>query len=62
LGEVNENVSQSSTVAGTITQDIAGVNDASAEISNRSQQIKASADQLNGLVSELQSIVGIFKI
>ena len=62
LSEVNENVNQSSAVAGTITQDIAGVNVASNEISNSSRQIKASADQLDGLASELRTIVGTFKI
>ncbi len=62
LEEVNENVNQSSSVAGTITKDIVGVNEASGEISARSNQVKASADKLQSLANELQGIVNTFKI
>jgi methyl-accepting chemotaxis protein len=62
LGEVNENVSQSSAVAGTITQDIAGVNTASTEISKSSHQVTSSAGRLQDLANELQGIVNTFKI
>jgi methyl-accepting chemotaxis protein len=62
LGEVNENVNQSSAVAATITQDIAGVNVASNEISTSSHQVNASAEQLKQLADELQGIVNTFKI
>ncbi len=62
LGEVNENVSQSSIVAGSITHDIAGVNQASNEISNSSHQVKGSADKLHDLANELREIVNTFKI
>ncbi len=62
LGEVNENVNQSSAVAGSITQDIAGVNQASNEISTSSRQVKLSAETLKALADELQGIVNTFKI
>jgi len=62
LGEVNENVNQSSAVAGSITQDIAGVNMASNEISASSNQVKSSAENLKSLADELQGIVNTFKI
>jgi methyl-accepting chemotaxis protein len=62
LGEVNENVNQSSAVAGSITQDIAGVNMASNEISSSSRQVKSSAEKLKTLANELQGIVNTFKI
>jgi methyl-accepting chemotaxis protein len=62
LGEVNENVNQSSAVASTITQDIAGVNMASNEISTSSRQVNSSAEQLKGLADELQGIVNTFKV
>ena len=44
------------------TQDIAGVNIASTEISRSSQQVTTSAGRLQDLANELQGIVNTFKI
>ena len=60
--KINENVSQSTMVAETITRDIAGVNGASNEIAGRSDQVKGSAERLQGLANELNAIVNTFKI
>jgi len=62
IQEVNENVNQSSTVAAEITQDIAAVNQSSAEIANSSDQVKVSAEDLKRMATELNTIVGSFKI
>jgi methyl-accepting chemotaxis protein len=62
MTEVNENVSQSSVVAASITQDIATVNTASSEISVNSRQVKSSAEGLQELAARLKSIVESFKI
>ena len=61
IGEVNENVNQSSSVSGTITKDITGVNMASSEISQGSNNVQASAGLLQGLANELLAIVNTFK-
>ena len=62
MGEVNENVSQSSVVATSITKDITTVNTASNEISDGSNDVKASAEDLQKLASVLKLIVDNFKI
>lgn len=41
-----ENVSQNSSVAQAITEDIAGVNDSSSRMSNRSSSLKQTSEQL----------------
>jgi methyl-accepting chemotaxis protein len=61
ISEVNENVNQSSSVSGSITQDIAGVNMASSEISHSSGSVQSSAGQLQALANELLAIVNTFK-
>jgi methyl-accepting chemotaxis protein len=62
LQEVNENVSQSSAVALSITQEIIGVNTASGEIANNSEEVKENADELQMLAVELKRIVNQFKV
>jgi methyl-accepting chemotaxis protein len=62
IQEVNENVSQSSTVAGDITEDICKVNLAATGISNSSNQVQASSEGLQRMASELNTIVGSFKV
>jgi len=62
IQEVNENVNQSSTVAAEITQDIAVVNQSSGEIASSSEQVKLSADDLKRMATELNGIVGSFRI
>jgi methyl-accepting chemotaxis protein len=62
IQEVNENVSQSSAVAGDITQDIAKVNQAATGISGSSKQVKTSSEDLQRTATELNTIVGSFKV
>ncbi len=62
IQEVNENVSQSSIVAGTITQDIAKVNLAATGISESSKEVQSSSEDLQRMASELNTIVGSFKV
>jgi methyl-accepting chemotaxis protein len=62
IQDVNENVSQSSTVAGTISGDIADVNRSVMEISNSSGQVNLNAENLSKLAGRLQVLVGRFKI
>ncbi len=62
IQEVNENVSQSSTVAADITHDITEVSTAAERISQCSNEIRNSADDLQTRSTELNAIVGTFKI
>ncbi len=62
IQEVNENVSQSSNVAGMITADIARVNLAATAITESSNQVRSSSEGLQQMASELNSIVGSFKV
>ena len=62
IQEVNENVSQSSTVAGDITQDISQVNLAATGISESSRQVQGSSEGLQRMATELNAIVGSFKV
>ena len=62
IQEVNENVSQSSAVAGEITRDIAKVNQAADGISQGSRQVQSSSEDLQRMASELNTIVGSFKV
>ena len=62
IQEVNENVSQSSTVSVDITRDITQVNLAVTGISQSSKEVKASSDDLQQMATELNAIVGSFKV
>lgn len=62
MQEVNENVSQSSTVAVEISRNIAEVSAASSQISGSSNEVKTSAQDLLARATELNQIVGSFKI
>lgn len=62
IQEVNENVSQSSTVAADISRDIAEVSNAATSISNGSNDVQESAQELLERSSELNQIVGRFKV
>lgn len=62
IQEVNENVSQSSAVAGDITEDISKVNLAATGISESSKQVKDSSEDLQRMATELNAIVGSFKV
>jgi methyl-accepting chemotaxis protein len=48
--------------ASQITEDIAVVNHSAGDIANSSDQVKVSADDLKGMATELNVIVGSFKI
>ncbi len=62
IEEVNQNVSESSIVADEIAKDITGVNEASTEMADRSGQVQLSAEGLSKLASQLDQMVGRFKI
>ncbi len=62
LGEVNENINQSSMVAKTISGDIAEVNVASSKIADGSNSIMRSAEKLESLSAELITLMGSFKV
>jgi methyl-accepting chemotaxis protein len=62
IQEVNENVSQSSTVPAGITADIAAVNQSSGEIAGSSNRVRGSAEDLKRMAAELNGIVGSFKV
>lgn len=62
IQEVNENVSQSSIVAADITRDIAEVNTAAEAISESSRLVQSSSESLQKMATELNSIVGSFKV
>jgi len=60
--EVNENVSQISVVASTITAEIAHINGVSGEVSASSTQVDTSSGDLQALAGELGRTVAIFKV
>jgi methyl-accepting chemotaxis protein len=62
IQEVNQNVNQSSSVAGTISGDIAGINQAVSEISTAGGQVNVNAEDLARLSQTLQNLVGRFKV
>ena len=62
IQEVNENVSQSSAVAGEISQNIARVSSASANISTSSGEVRSTASALHEQATDLNRIVGGFKV
>ncbi len=62
LQEINENVNQSSNVATKISRDIAVVNQGSEEVASSSEQLEINAKDLNRMATELEAIVGSFKI
>ena len=61
IGEVNENVNQSSVVATSIAEDIAGVNSASKDIAKSSNDVKESAEELQRYASLLKKLLSNFK-
>jgi len=62
IEEVNQNVAQGSHVSGEIAQNIADVNQSANEISTSSGQVKLSAEELANLATELNGLVGRFKV
>nr|WP_320013784.1 methyl-accepting chemotaxis protein [uncultured Desulfobacter sp.] len=62
IQQSNENVHQSSQMAGNITVDIEGVNSATLQMKERSELVKQSADKMNGMAEELKKIVQIFTV
>jgi methyl-accepting chemotaxis protein len=62
IQEVNENVTQCSSVATEISRDIAEASSAAQGISNNSNEVRQSAQDLLDRSSDLNEIVGSFKI
>jgi len=62
IDQVNENVNQSSAVSSTISSDIANVNQGVQDISLNSTQVDTNAKELSHLASQLQELVGRFKV
>jgi len=62
MAEVNENVSQSSVVAGETARDIAEVSRISEEISANGSRVNSSAEDLSNLAVTLKELVGRYKI
>ena len=62
IGQVNENVAQSTKVAGEIAGDIAEVNQTAGETSNRSVNVHRSAGELGNLAGELKATIGKFRV
>jgi methyl-accepting chemotaxis protein len=62
IQEVNENVNQSSRAAADITQDIAVVNESAGNIASGSDLVTLSVESLKRMATELNTIVGSFKI
>ncbi|MCP4021528.1 MAG: methyl-accepting chemotaxis protein [Desulfobacteraceae bacterium] len=62
IEDVNENVSRSSVVVGEITKDILLVNQSSNNISDKSGEVKSSANDLSQLAERLDEMVCRFKI
>jgi methyl-accepting chemotaxis protein len=62
IQEVNENVNQSSQAAAEIAQDIGKVNQSASEIASSSDQVTMSAEDLKRMASELNTIVGSFRV
>lgn len=62
IQEVNENVSQSSAVASEITEDISKVSVASQNISRNSEEVESKAAGLLQNATQLNEIVGSFKV
>lgn len=62
IQEVTENVSQASAVAREVAQDIAVVDQSSAQILNSSKNVNNNASELNTLAEQLQGLVGKFRV
>ncbi len=62
IQEVTENVAQVSIIAGDVAQDISQVNQASESISQGSGEVKAKAGELSHLATQLQELVGRFRV
>jgi methyl-accepting chemotaxis protein len=59
---MNTNVTQSSTVAGSISDDIGEVNAAVHGIADSSGLVNTQSDELSALADKLHDLVGRFKI
>jgi methyl-accepting chemotaxis protein len=61
IEEVNQNVIQSSTVAGAISGDISEVSDSAREMNDNGVLVEQSAQDLSRLSERLKDVVGRFK-
>lgn len=62
LGDVNANISRSSTVAAQIAQEIGEVKNAAGEMSSNSTQVNDSSMALSHLAKQLNAVVRRFKV
>ncbi len=62
VDEANDRVSQTSTVAQSVAQDIAAVNVAGNDIARGSHQVQESAGELSKLAEQLRNMVQAFKV
>jgi methyl-accepting chemotaxis protein len=62
IQEVNENVSQASTVTGEIARDIVQVSDASGRVSVSSTDLKRSSESLSQVAAALEGLVKKLKV
>lgn len=60
--EVNQNVSQAEAVTRDIAKDVTAVSTASSDIAHSAEAVQASSEDLSGLASDLNRMVGKFKI
>jgi len=60
--EVTENVSQASTVSKEVAQDIAEVDQSSSQVLENTANVIETAKQLSSLASQLQQLVGNFRV
>ncbi len=62
INEVNQNVSQSSSVSGRIAKDISQVNRGAGEVSESSARLYKSAEELSNLAMHIKNLMGKFKV
>jgi len=62
IAEVNGNVGQSTVVISDIARDIASINQQANQVTNGSHQVELSAQELSELASQLEGLVGKFKV
>ncbi len=62
IAEVNENVAQTSMVASEIASDISQISSVTEEMIQSSNQVNNSSDDLSGIASKIQDMVGKFKV
>ncbi len=62
ISEINDDVAQNSSVAGGIAEELKEVNYSAFEMSKSSSRLNLSSEELRNLASQLEDLVGTFKI